>query len=243
MLLTSVARVPRKHLESSIAAGVLVATFGLASHTSALSRPGVDTTTTTVQSSTTIAATTSTVPATTSTTLPVSATTIPQGCPPAPTAIAVFVGVLRERDDITGTFDVVQVRAGSLEGYATGTSVRVRYGTDVKFLETGSSYLVGVNTDAASLVLSSSVRPSAELFGGAAVAGAVNGGKDCPTFEDPARTLHVDGTSVDSGVLTAFFGATSRLVLALVVPPVLVLAGLVALVLWRRTVNAPVRRR
>lgn len=213
-----------------VLAGAVCGFVGLIAQVShAASRPEVDTTTTVVDA--------------TSTTLPSAATTIPQGCPPAPNAIAVFVGTLRERDDISGTFTVTQIRAGSLEGYATGDVVRVRYGTDVKFLNNGEQYLVGVTTDAASLVLSSSVRPSADLFGGAAVAGAVNGGQDCPTFEDPARTLHVDGRSVDSGVFTSFFAAQSRLLIALVVPPLFVLAGLVALVLWKRsTANLSARR-
>lgn len=217
----------------SFVVGIITATafWGAISHVSNASpRPMIDTTSTVSPTSST-------------STLPSAATTIPQGCAPAPTAVAVFVGVLRERDDITGTFDVAQIRAGSLEGYATNNTVRVRYGTDVKFLSVGEQYLVGVTTDAASLVLSSSVRPRADLFGGAAVAGAVNGGKDCPTFEDPARTLHVDGRSVDSGIFTAFFDSRTRLVLALVVPPVFVLAALVALVLWKRSgTPRPARR-
>jgi len=161
-------------------------------------------------------------------------------CPARPTAVGVFVGVLQSRDDITATFRVVQVRAGSLEGYATNTTntlVDIRYGNDVKFLSVGESYLVGAGTDAATLVLSSSVRKSEALFGGNEVAGVDNGAKNCPLLEDPVRTLHVDGSSIDSGIFTSFFSRTGALAVAIIAPALLLLGLLIALVLGRRAIR------
>jgi len=147
---------------------------------------------------------------------------------------------LQSRDDITATFRVVQVRAGSLEGYATNTTntlVDIRYGNDVKFLSVGESYLVGAGTDAATLVLSSSVRKSEALFGGNEVAGVDNGAKNCPLLEDPVRTLHVDGSSIDSGIFTSFFSRTGALAVAIIGPALLLLGLLIALVLGRRAIS------
>lgn len=161
-------------------------------------------------------------------------------CPARPTAVGVFVGVLQSRDDITATFRVVQVRAGSLEGYATNTTntlVDIRYGNDVKFLSVGESYLVGAGTDAATLVLSSSVRKSEALFGGNEVAGVDNGAKNCPRLEDPVRTLHIDGSSIDSGIFTSFFSRTGALAVAIIAPALLFLGLLIALVLGRRAIR------
>ncbi len=161
-------------------------------------------------------------------------------CPARPTAVGVFVGVLQSRDDITATFRVVQVRAGSLEGYATNTTntlVDIRYGNDVKFLSVGESYLVGAGTDAATLVLSSSVRKSEALFGGNEVAGVDNGAKNCPRLEDPVRTLHIDGSSIDSGIFTSFFSRTGALAVAIIAPALLLLGLLIALVLGRRAIR------
>lgn len=161
-------------------------------------------------------------------------------CPTALTAVGVFVGVLQSRDDITATFRVEQVRAGSLEGYATTTTntlVDIRYGNDVKFLSVGESYLVGAGTDAATLVLSSSVRKSEALFGGNEVAGIDNGEENCPRLEDPIRTLHVDGSSIDSGIFTSFFSHRGALAVAVLAPSLLVLALLIALVLGRRVIR------
>lgn len=170
---------------------------------------------------------------------PAHAADVPN-CPARPTAVGVFVGVLQSRDDITATFRVVQVRAGSLEGYATNTTntlVDIRYGNDVKFLSVGESYLVGAGTDAATLVLSSSVRKSEALFGGNEVAGVDNVGKNCPRLEDPVRTLHVDGSSIDSGIFTSFFSRTGALAVAIIAPALLLLGLLIALVLGRRAIR------
>lgn len=190
-------------------------------------------TTTTVDplASTTTSTSTSTTTSTTTTTLPSAVTTVPEGCPLPPAAQAVFTGSVQSVDPVSATFLVTQVRAGSLDGYAVGSTVEVRYGADVKFLEAGGQYIVGVALDPVTQKLSSTVRDSAELFGGNEVAG---GGVECPSHEATARTLHLDGTGIESGVLSNFFVDPLQLLAALVLPAVLVFVLLVALVWVRR---------
>jgi len=107
----------------------------------------------------------------------------------------------------------------------------------VKFLKVGESYLVGSALDATSGRIYSRVTESAPLFGGNQVADINNSGVVCPTFADPARTLHVDGSTIESGVLSGLKGESNRLVIAIVVPALLVLLGLVTLVLIRRSLR------
>ncbi|MEY4032041.1 MAG: hypothetical protein RL573_953 [Actinomycetota bacterium] len=190
------------------------------------------TTTTTIDPlASTTSTSTSTTTSTTTTTLPSAVTTVPEGCPLPPTAQAVFTGKVQSIDPVAATFLVQQVRAGSLEGYAAADTVEVRYGGDVKFLEVGGEYIVGVALDPVTQKLSSTIRDSAELFGGNEVAG---GGVECPSHEAAARTLHMDGTGIESGVLSNFFGDPLRLIAALVLPAAMVFVLLVALVWVRR---------
>lgn len=192
--------------------------------------PDTTTTTTTPVASTTTTSTTTT-STTTTTTLPSAVTTVPDGCALPPVAQAVFVGRLTSKDEVSAVFEVQQVRAGTLGTDQPGASVSVRYGGDVKFLSTGTAYLVGVAPDPATLALSSTVRDAAELFGGAEVAGS---NVKCPRFEAAARTLNVDGTSVDTGVFVGLFSQPWRLLLAFVLPGAFVLVALFGLVWLRR---------
>lgn len=187
-------------------------------------------------------ATTVVVATTTSTTtsVPSAVTTVPEGCALPPTAQAVFVGTVTTKDVAIATFAVAQVRAGSLDGYiATNNTVQVRYGRDVKYLNKGEKYIVGVEQDQVTLKLASTVRDAAELFGGAQVAGS---NTQCPIFEAAARTLHIDGTAIDSGLFVKLFDQSWRILIAIIVPPVLVLSGLVGLVFLRRGTRRNVRR-
>lgn len=134
-------------------------------------------------------------------------------------------------DPVSAVFVVAQVRAGSLDGYAADGKVDIRYGGDVKFLERGTDYIVGVSLDPATQKLSSTVRDPADLFGGNEVVG---GGEQCPSFEAAARTIHTDGTSIESGVFSNFFGDPARLAAAVILPSALVFLLLVALVWLRR---------
>ena len=193
-----------------------------------------ETTTTTeapvVTSSTSSTSTTSTT-TTTTTTVPTAVTTVPEGCPLAPVAQAVFVGTITALDPVAAVFTVTQVRAGTLDGYINANSVEVRYGRDVKYLEKNQTYIVGVALDSVTSKLSSTIRDSNELFGGAEVVGS---NVRCPKFEAAARTLHDDGTSIDSGLFITVFDQPARLLAALVLPTLLVFLALLALVWFRR---------
>ncbi len=174
---------------------------------------------------------TTTTSTTTTTSLPMAVTTVPEGCSLPPTAQAVFVGTVTSVDPVNAVFTVNQLRAGSLDGYAANGSVQVRYGSDAKYLEVGTSYLVGVEQDSVTLRLTSTLRDRAELFGGAEVAGSQT---RCPEYEAAARTLNIDGTSISAGMLDKLFEQPWRLAVALAVPPALVLFALFALVWFRR---------
>lgn len=171
---------------------------------------------------------------TTTTTLPSAVTTLPQGCALAPEALAVFVGTVVSTDPVNAVLSIVQIRAGSLEGYQENGSVEVRYGSDVKYLDVGETYIVGVATDPISSRLFSRVKESAEIFGGAEIAGA---NTRCPVFEDPARTLTIDGRTIDAGLFSQFFDQPWRIAIAFIVPPLLVLVALFGVVWFRRGVS------
>lgn len=180
------------------------------------------TTTVPMSSTTTVVAgetTTTTSTSTTTTTLPSAVTTVPEGCDLPPTAQAVFVGTVKKLTEASAVFTVDQVRAGLLEGYVANGTVDVRYGRDAKFLTSGTTYIVGVAQDPVTLRLSSSIHDAAKLFGGADVAGA---NTVCPRFEEAARTLHLDGTSIDSGIFSQLFESPWRIAAAILIGPALV---------------------
>ena len=186
--------------------------------------------TTTTSSSSTSTSTSSTTTSTT-TTVPSAVTTVPEGCALPPVAQAVFVGSIASLDPVAAVFTVSQVRAGTLEGYINANSVEVRYGRDVKYLKKDKTYIVGVALDSVTLKLSSTIRDSNELFGGAEVVGS---NVQCPKFEAAARTLNSDGTSINSGLFVTLFDQPVRLFAALVLPTLLVFLALLALVWFRR---------
>ena len=194
-----------------------------------------ETTTTTTEVPTAIVSTTSTstssTTTSTTTTVPTAVTTVPEGCALPPVAQAVFIGAVASLDPVAAVFSVTQVRAGTLDGYINGNSVEVRYGRDVKYLKKNQTYIVGVALDSVTSKLSSTIRDSNELFGGAEVAGS---NVRCPKFEAAARTLHSDGTSIDSGLFVTIFDQPVRLLVALVLPTLLVFLALLALVWFRR---------
>ena len=175
-------------------------------------------------------------------TLASAVTTIPAGCVPPDASQAVFVGALIAKDSTTATFTNIRLRSGALEGYVLNVSgtetVVMYYGRDVKFLEVGKEYLVGAGLDVGTGRIFSRVTEATELFGGNQVADIDKTGAACPRFADPARTLHVDGSSIESGILSTLSGSGGRLALSIVLPAGLVLLGLVTLVLVRRLIDA-----
>jgi hypothetical protein len=164
---------------------------------------------------------------------------VPTGCPNPPTASAVFIGKVGAMDYRTAQFTIVgALRAGSLDGYAVGDQVQVRYGDDVRFLEAGQTYIVGVAPDPAIGMVTSKVRVPEPLFGGDAVAGVDDSDVSCPTVEDPVITLTAQATEIDTGLLTPLKGAKRDLLLAVLRPLAIAFAVLVGLVLVKQLLFA-----
>jgi hypothetical protein len=160
---------------------------------------------------------------------------VPVGCPAPDPAAVVFTGTMIGKDDVTDVvrFRIDQLRAGSAEPWAVSGLIDVRYGPDYRFLDEDQQYLVGAGLDPVYGVLSSTVRPPEPVFGGNDVVGVDDLAVDCPDLDDPIRTLHVDGTSVDSGVLSLMTEDRRLLLATIAVPTAIVFAVLLALVVLR----------
>jgi hypothetical protein len=160
---------------------------------------------------------------------------VPPGCPaPDPAAVA-FVGTMIGKDDVTQVvrFRIDQVRAGSAAPWAIDGLIDVRYGDDYRFLVKGDQYLIGAGADPVYGVLSSTVRPAEPTFGGNDVVGVDDIAVTCPRLDDPVRTVNLDGTSVDSGVLSLMTGDRRLLLATIAVPTAIVFAALLALVILK----------
>jgi hypothetical protein len=160
---------------------------------------------------------------------------VPLGCTaPAPADVA-FVGTAVGKDDLDQfvRFRIDQLRAGSANRWAVDGLIDVRYGIDYRFIDEGEQYLVGAGYDAEYGRLSSTVSPATPLFGGNDVIGLDDASIECPVFDDPVRTLNVDGSSVDSGVLSLLFDDRRLLAATIVVPTAIALAVMLGLVLLR----------
>ena len=160
---------------------------------------------------------------------------VPVGCPVPDPAAAVFTGTMTGKDDVTQVvrFRIDQVRAGSADPWAINGLIDVRYGPDYRFLVNGDQYLIGAGLDPVYGVLASTVRPPEPNFGGNDVVGVDDLAVDCPDLDDPIRTLQVDGTSIDSGVLSLMTDDRRLLLATVAVPTAIVLAVLLALVVLR----------
>jgi hypothetical protein len=160
---------------------------------------------------------------------------IPVGCPVPAQADAVFTGTMIGKDDVTQVvrFRIDQLRAGSVDPWAVNGLIDVRYGPDYRFLAEGDQYLIGVGLDPTYGVPASTVRPPEPNFGGNDVVGVDDVDVDCPRVDDPIRTLQVDGTSVDSGVLSLMTDDRRLLLATLAVPAAIVFAVLLGLVVLR----------
>ena len=160
---------------------------------------------------------------------------IPVGCTVPDQADAVFTGTMIGKDDFTQVvrFRIDQLRAGSVAPWAVNGLIDVRYGPDYRFLSSGEQYLIGVRLDPAYGLPASTVRPPEPTFGGNDVIGVDDIAVDCPAVDDPVRTLQVDGTSIDSGVLSLMTDDRRLLLATLAVPTAIVFAVLIALVILR----------
>lgn len=166
---------------------------------------------------------------------------IPPGCPAPQREQVVFVGTLTRNDAATARFTVDQVRAGSVEGFSRAGMIDIRYGDEVRFLETGVQYIVGAAVDVEQRALFSKVREEAPLFGGSEIAGVNASDTVCPVVDDPVRTLLADGGTVETGVLSSLHGAGPMMLRALLQPLAAALAILACLAALKLLVFAMVR--
>ena len=160
---------------------------------------------------------------------------IPAGCDaPEPAAVA-FVGTVVGKDDVVQVvrFQIDQLRAGSANQWAIDGLIDVRYGIDYRFLDEGQQYLVGAGFDREVGALVSTVRPPAPTFGGNDVIGLQDTAVECPIIDDPVRTVNLDGSDVDSGVLSLLFDDQQVLLATLAVPTVIAMVAMVAIVILK----------
>jgi hypothetical protein len=158
---------------------------------------------------------------------------IPDGCLAPRSALAVFEAVARAATATAVQFEVRQVRAGSMAGYADetpGSRVNVEYGVDARFVAVGERYVVGVGLNDAGTALESQVRRPAPMFGGDAVIGVNENDVPCPIVEDQVLTLTSDGRSVDSGVFTGMRTRPRSLLMSVLKPALIAFAILLGLV-------------
>ncbi|MGA9277719.1 hypothetical protein, partial [Ilumatobacter sp.] len=163
---------------------------------------------------------------------------IPAGCPaPIPADLA-FVGTVLAKDEFvekgTVRYHIDQMRAGDAAPYAVDGVIDVRYGPDSLYVDVDAQYLVSAAVDPDIGALASKVSSDSPLFGGDAVVGLEDTEVVCPVVDDPIQTINVDGTPVDSSLLTPLFEDKRLLLSTLLVPAAIVGIVLVGLVLLRR---------
>ena len=174
------------------------------------------------------------IPQTTTLINPHATTTIPEGCFAQTISQVVFVGKVEKVSDASVSFSIQKTISGDASAYVSGDGrVEIQYGTDGKFLDTGSVYIVGAVTDPFSPILVSKVRPETTTLGGAIV--QTNTGDACPTFEDAVITLREDGSSVNTGVLRPLMKNKLLIVLVLIASVAIAFGGLTTVVIMQRT--------
>ena len=166
---------------------------------------------------------------------PTTQTTLPAGCVAPRAAIATFLGELVSADDGAAIYSVVQVRGGSLGAYVNAGAISIRYAErETRFLQVGTTYLVGAGGSELFSTLESKVRAKKQLFAGDAVVGVDESDKPCPVIEDPVLTLLPNGQPINAGVFSLLRNGHSGLVQAVVLPLLFALVFLVGLVITKR---------
>lgn len=158
---------------------------------------------------------------------------VPSGCAAPPSPYIVFVGEVVDRDVRTIRYRIESIRYGRPDPFAGGDRIDVRYGLDAQYLADGDRYLVSAVVDPDLGVLASRVTEPIEHFGGDEVIGVSESDVACPAFEDPNRTLHLDGTPVEGSVLAPFFDAKIRILGAILLPAGLAVAAIFLLASFR----------
>lgn len=132
-------------------------------------------------------------------------TTVPASCTTPETLRSVFIGEVAGIEANFVLYEVVAERYGSIIELIRNGVLTVRYPIDdVRYLSEGQRFLVGAVAAPSGIrgdtpVLESKVRVPPDMFGGDAVAAAQR--VSCPDYEDPVRTLRVNGDPIDTGVV------------------------------------------
>jgi hypothetical protein len=172
-------------------------------------------------------------------TLPVVA--VPPGCEAAPLPHVVFVGTVVDRDDRTVRFEIEQVRAGDPAPFAADELIDVRYGLDAQYLDDDERYLVSAPVEPVLGLLFSRVTEPIADFGGDEVIGVSESDVTCPPVDDPARTLHVDGTPIDAGLLDPLDGSRPQILGAILLPLAVGAGAIFVLAMLRLSVSGVAR--
>jgi hypothetical protein len=158
---------------------------------------------------------------------------IPNGCETPPVVSIVFVGTVVAKVTDIARYHVEQIRAGNADGYIVGDLVDIHYDNETQYLDVNGRYLVGAVPLGPELLLSSKVRESKALFGGNAVIGLTEKNLECPRVEDPVRTLHLDGTPIDNGMLKGLSAEKKQMLMAFVIPTAIAFGIVLFLVMIR----------
>jgi hypothetical protein len=145
----------------------------------------------------------------------------------------VFVGRVTDKDFRSVQFEIEQVRAGNPAPFASRNRINIRYGLDAQYLADGERYLVSALVDPDLGFLVSRVTEPTENFGGDEVIGVSESDVNCPAFDDPMRTLDLDGTPVAAELLGPLGGAKLQIVRALVVPALVAIGAIFLLAMFR----------
>lgn len=143
---------------------------------------------------------------------------VPVGCTAPLMPHIVFIGTVTDRDYRSVRFEIETIRSGVAAPFAMGNQIDVRFGLDTQYLDDGERYLVAAVVDPDLGLLVSRVTDKIENFGGDEVIGVSETDVDCPLFEDPMRTLHVDGTPIEGNLLQPMLDSKVRILGALVIP-------------------------
>ncbi|HEX6659736.1 MAG TPA: hypothetical protein VF065_16710 [Ilumatobacter sp.] len=161
---------------------------------------------------------------------------VPVGCTAPALPHIVFVGKVVDRDYRSVRFEIEQIRAGQAAPFASDNEVDIRYGLDAQYLHDGERYLVSAPVDPDLGLLVSRVTPLVANFGGDEVIGVSESDVNCPAFEDPLRTLHVDGTPIAADPLKPFLDSRVRILGAVLVPIAVALGVIFLLATFRLSI-------
>jgi hypothetical protein len=172
-------------------------------------------------------------------------TTIPSSCTTPDSLRSVFVGRVASIEANFVLYSVESERFGTVADLLRNSVLTVRYPIDdVKYLAEGERFLVGAIAAPSGIrgdtpVLESKVRVPPDMFGGDAVAAEQR--ISCPDYEDPVRTLRVNGDAIDTGLLRPLLDDRSGLLRALLLPVGIGLAVLFLLAATRVLVTGAIR--